>query len=414
MRIANVAAVLVASAAFADAPPQANGIKLGEGRLHASLGVGVGYDTAAGYFAPPMGGTPTLTGDMIVQPNVGLRFGLETPSTLVNFTGTVGYVWYPGITNPSTRELSHVTASVILDTAFNKTGAVEFDIGDILTRSDTSTNTVAGIGLLALYNSAHAALPIHPGGGAIEITPSVAWSVEFFSQLIPGFLTGCQTDISCNSDLVPNMNYSDLQFGLGGKWKFLPKTAVVLDSAFNYRTYFNAQAPIGTTVVNTTTNLPGLVLHVQGGLSGLVTSHISTLLLIGGAGDFGGSGLHTVIGQGEVSYLGQIFTIRGGFVRQLLAMPIFGADIDNRAYLEGRVTANRFSFSVLGGFDYITYALSTRGDELVSVLANAAYQIASFFSIGISYQLWVRLSSNTSLGLNYVRNLPTLNLTVSY
>src|SRR5206468_1865973 len=100
-------------------------------------------------------------------------FNLDTASTVVNFGGSASYVWYPGLITTATRDLSHFEAGVLLDAAFNKIGAVEVDIGDNFARSDHSTNTVAGIGLLSLYNSVFLAVPIHPGGGAIEVTPGV-------------------------------------------------------------------------------------------------------------------------------------------------------------------------------------------------------------------------------------------------
>ncbi len=375
----------------------------------------VGYDSAAGYFGPPT--APVLYGDLVVTPQVGLLFLLSTPSTSVNFTGSASYVWYTGVINDGTKDISHIEASVGFNAAFNKIGAIEVDIGDNFARSDHSTNTTAGIGLLSLYNSASLAIPIHPGGGAIEISPKVRWDVEFFSQLLPGVLTGCAMDISCNPNLVNEMNYSDISFGVGAKWKFLPKTAAVLDASFDYRTYFNDQSTVApaTGMADTSTNLEGLILRVQGGLTGLITPHISTTLLIGGAGDFGASSAKTVIGQAEVAYLGSSFTIRGGYLRALNPIPIFGTSADNRVYLEGRTLIyGRLSASLLGSFDYVTYSLSQRGDLLFSLQPSLGYQVTSFFSIGASCILSERASNSSFQGINYFRYQPMLTLTLSY
>jgi hypothetical protein len=405
--------VLVASVALADPPPQTNGIKIGDGRLHVSLLAAIGYDSGAAYYTPGGSSTPVLAGDLIVQPSAGITFGLDTANTFVNFTGSGGYVWYPGLTTGITTKLSHPIANVTLGTAFNKLGAIEFQLGDTFTYSDQTTNTVAGIGLLSLYNTVYLAVPIHPGGGAIEVTPKFHFDLELFAQLLPQALPGCTTDISCNPALVQNMNYGNLGFGLTGKWKFLPKTAVVVDLSFDDRLYFNTTPPPGG-VPNTSTNLPSLLLRGTAGLSGLITSRISTLLLIGGGGDFV-TGDATVIGQAEIAYLGSFLTARGGFLRTMSPMPVFGISTDNRVYAELRSTLlGRLTLSGLGGFDYINYAKTSRADVIVSAQIQAIVQIVSFFSAGLSYNLSFRSSTEAFAGVNYIRHLPMLTLTLSY
>jgi hypothetical protein len=406
--------VLVASVALADPVPQTNGIKIGDGRLHVSLSAAIGYDSGAAYYTPDSAAPPVLAGDLVIQPSAGITFGLDTANTFVNFTGSGGYIWYPGITTPITSRLSHPIANVTLGTAFNKLGAIEFQLGDTFTYSDQTTNTVAGIGLLSLYNTAYIAVPIHPGGGAIEVTPKFHFDLELFSQLLPQALPGCTTDISCNPALVQNMNYGNLGFSLTGKWKFLPKTAVVVDVSFDDRLYFNAQAPSTMPTVNPATNLPSLLLRGTAGLSGLITSRVSTLLLIGGAGDFV-TGNATVIGQAEVAYLGSFLTARGGFLRTMIPMPVFGVSTDNRVYAELRTTLlGRLTLSGLGGFDYVNYSLATRADIIVSAQVQALVQIVSFFGAGLSYNLSFRSSNVAFAGINYVRHLPMLTLTLSY
>lgn len=394
---------------MAEAPAQPNGIKIGDGRLHASLTVTAKYDSAAGYFGP----TAQQGGDIAITPTAGLLFALDTPSTSVNANGSAGYVWYTGLLNSGSKDVSHFEASVGLNTAFNKTGAVEVDIGDQFTRSDRTSNTAAGIGLLSLYNSVSLAVPIHPGGGAIEVTPKVRWDVEFFSALLPGRLPSCAAgDFSCDPNAASGMNYSNLNFGLGAKWKFLPKTAAVLDASFDYRTYFNAQS----STVGASTNLPSMLLRVQGGLSGLITSRISTLVLVGGAGDFAASSAKTFICQAEVAYLGAEFTVRGGYLRTLNPIPILGAAGDDRGYVELRsLFFGRLGIRVGGAFDYLTYyAGPPRGDYVISANAAINYQFVSIFSAGISYTFSMRGSSLTAQGLNYQRHEPMLTLTLSY
>jgi hypothetical protein len=406
---------LVAGVAFGEAPPKPNGIKIGEGRLHLLANVRFAYDSSAGYFSTNIPGQTQLAGDLVLTPTGGLAFTMDTANTVVNFNGNAGYVWYTGAFNPGSSGLSHVTASVGLDTAFNRQGAVEFQLGDQFLRSNRSGNVAAAIGMLSLFNSVYAAAPIHPGGGAIVVTPKVRWDVEFFNQLIPGQLPGC-VGITCDPNLVQNMNYSNLNFGLQGKWKFLPKTAAVLDAQFDYRTYFNRQRPTGMTSVDPNSNLQGLLLRVMGGLSGLITSRISVLLMGGAGGDWGGSNAISPLAQAELAYLGSEFTVRGGYLRTLNPVPVFGTFAQDRGYLEARATLiGRLTLRGFGSFDYLTYyAGSARRDYIVSAIAEITYQIVSFLSASVSYTLSYRGSNDGFVGINYIRHEPALLLTAQY
>lgn len=411
-----VVAVFAAGGALAEAPAKPNGIKIGDGRLHASLSVRAGYDSAAN-IVPDMTLNPAKVGDLVFSPLLGLLFNLDTAATSINFNGSGGYVWYPGVINPITRAVSHPTVTAGIDTAFSRTGPVEFQIGDTVSYTNHTANVAAGIGLTALYNTAYVAVPLHPGGGAIVVTPKVRWDIEKFSPLAASQLMDCpNTNITCTPGLVSKMDYSNLNFGLGGKWKFLPKTAVVLDATFDYRFYFNTTPPPPGMTPDTTSNLNAYLLKVTGGLTGLITSRISTLLLIGGAGDWGGSNAKTFIAQAEVAYLGSDFTVRGGYLRTLNPVPVFGTYGQDRGYLEGKaVFIGRLSARAFGSFDYLTfYDNAQRSDYIIGAAAEIGYQFVSFFSAAISYNLSVRGTSSNFTGLNYIRHEPALTLTLAY
>jgi hypothetical protein len=226
-------------------------------------------------------------------------------------------------------------------------------------------------------------------------------------------------DISCDPNLINKMDYGNLNFSLGGKWKFLPKTAAVLDASFDYRWYWRTTPPpppapgMAPTV---STNLNGLLLKVTGGLSGLITSHISTLLVVGGGGDWGGSHAATFIAQAEVAYLGNDLTARGGYIRTLNPVPIYGVFGQDRGYVEVKSTLfGRLTLRGFGAFDYISfYDSAARNDYIISATAEIAYQFVSFFSAALTYNLAYRGSSTGMQGVNYIRHEPALLLTLSY
>ena len=201
---------------------------MGDGPLHPYLDIEGRYDSAVGYFGTAA--NPTLQGDIGLRFRPGLKFDLLGTNNVVTFNGNAEYVFFTGVLSRNSSQASRFQTDVGIDAAFNKQGAIEFQIGDQLVRSDRTSNPVFTVGVLSLYNSLRAAVPIHPGGGALEVTPKVQWAVEFFEPLIPSTLPSCPaTNPSCQPNLARDMNYSNLQPGLAARWRFLPKTAVVFD-----------------------------------------------------------------------------------------------------------------------------------------------------------------------------------------
>jgi hypothetical protein len=395
---------MLASTAFAqaDAP---TGFKVGDGRFHLGASVAGGYDSAIGYF-PTQGGGTALGGDIVIQPSLLAGFDLDSNNTSVHFTAQGSYVAYLGAISSTSTDASHIDANVGLQTAFAKTGPVEVQLGDNLVRSDRTQNAAVGIGVLSLYNNARLALPIHPGGGALEFTPNVNWAVEFFEPLLPGVVPGCNGSATCTPGLLSTMDYSNLTAGLAARWRFLPKTAVVLDVGFAYQSYFNPGAAA----------VPASLLKGQLGLAGLISSKVSVLALVGWGYDFAGSGANTVIGQAEVSLLlAELFNLKFGYVRTLNPVPVNGTFQDDRGYAEIRGGVSRFYYVVNGAFDYLTYFGATaarRNDYLVTVGVGPGVKILPWLTVAATYNLYLR---NSSLGFaDYTRHVAMLTVQAYY
>lgn len=402
VRVAAIAVAMFASAAFAQAEAP-TGFKVGDGRFHLGASVSGGYDSAIGYF-PVAGGGTQLGGDIVIQPAILAGFDLDTSNTSVHFTGQGSYVAYLGALTSTATDASHVDANVGIQTAFNKAGPVEFQLGDNLVRSDRTQNAAVGIGVLSLYNNARLAVPIHPGGGALEITPNVSWSVEFFDPLLGGSVPGCNGNATCEPALLSTMDYSNITAGLAGRWRFLPKTALVLDLGFSYQSYFNPGAAA----------VPASLLRGQVGLAGLISSKISVVALVGWGYDFAGSGANTLIAQAEVSLLlVDLFNLKFGYARTLNPVPVNGTFQDDRGYAEIRGGVSRFFYSVTAAFDYLTYFGTTpRNDTLFTVGAGPGVKILPWLSVAASYNLYLR---NSSLGFaDYTRHVAMLTVQAYY
>jgi len=399
---------LSAASAFAQAPAPL-GFKVGDGRLHLLAEVDSRFDSLVGYFE----GQGVPSPEIVFTPRVGLSYGLESPSTLVKFSANAEYLIFSGLLSPASRTLSRPQAMVGLETSFNRDGAVSFDLGDTFTRSDRTQNPSAGIGVISLFNALYVAAPIHPGGRALEITPRITWGVEFFEPLLTGLTTCPAGDITCDPALVSNMNYSNLNFALGGRYKFLPKTAIVLDTNFDLRTYW---AP-------TTANLPAQILRGRAGLAGLLTPRFSVTLLAGAAYDFAATQRAAPIGQAELMYLvGESTSVAVGYVRDMMPVPVFGTFADDRGYLNARLgfMGDRLTLNGTASVDYFTFfgpmgTVSQRSDLLIAFNAGPSFVVTSWFVVGATYGLGYRTSTLSSqTGINFVRHEANLRLTFRY
>ncbi len=417
-RFIAMAALLASCVALGqvEKPP---GIKIGDGRLHPYFDLEGRYDSAVGYFGNP----PTLQGDIAMRFRPGLKFDLLGSDNTLNFNGNAEYVLYTGALSTGAREASRFQTDIGIEAAFNKTGAIEFQIGDQLVRSDRNNNPVLTIGVLSLYNSVHAAVPIHPGGGALEFSPKASWAVEFFSPLIGGNLNTCPAgNPACQADQARLMDYSNLNVGLGARWRFLPKTALVFDGGVDYRTYFN------------TIGHPATLMKLQLGLAGLISSKISVLILAGYGRDFIGSNLaaigsnptQTFIAQAELGVLlSEATTFKFGYVRTLQPVPVYGVYGDDRGYLEAKTGIGRFSLLGSAAFDFLTFYgdpsnvfTPARQDLIFSLSVNPQLAIFSWFSIGLAYNLNLRQpasSITTPLpGAQFIRHEVVLRLSFIY
>ncbi|MDX2008790.1 MAG: hypothetical protein SFW67_01285 [Myxococcaceae bacterium] len=412
-----VAVSLVGSPALAQssAVPAPVGFKVGDGRLHLLGEIDTRFDSLVGRFSSATASDPEL----IFVPRLGGSFGLETPSTLVKFNANAEYLIFSGLLTPQSRQLSRLQALVGLETEFNRDGAVSVQIGDNFTRSDRTQNAAAGIGIISLFNALYLAVPIRPGGRALEFTPRITWGVEFFEPLLTG-LTSCPAgDVTCNPALLSTMSYSNLNFALSSRYKFLPKTSALLDINFDYRTYWNATA---------TTNPPANILRGRLGLAGLITPRFSATLLAGAAYDFGVTRAIAPIGQAELTYLvGDSTSVSIGYTRDLLPVPAFGAFANDRGYLNARLgfLQDRLQLNGTAAVDYFTFfqasmmpglGTSARQDLLISLNVGPTFVVTSWFLIGATYGLGYRTSPQqvAQTGINFIRHEANLRLTFRY
>ena len=404
---------LVSAPAFAQVA-KAPGFKVGEGHFHPFLELDGRFDSLVGRFTPGID-----SAEIVFHFRGGAKFDLDTPSTFVNFNGAAEYLWFTGLLSPSSIQLSAngrgFRTNVGLDTKFNRNGAAEFQIGDNLVRSDRTQNPAFAVGILSLYNNAYIAVPIHPGGRALEVTPKVSWGVEFFDPLLGGIVPGCVLGTACDPGEVNKSNYSNVNFGINARWKFLPKTAFIVDVNADWRTYF-ANPGVGDKIL----------FRAQAGLAGLISPRIAVTLLAGYGGDFTNGSIHTVIGTAEFSYtVTEQSRIAIGYARNTMAIPIIGTAIDDRGYLRGGIglLQGRLQLNAQISADYFTFLGAptnptapvpnpTRNDFLLSISGGPMFTVTSWFDVSASYTFSLRTSTETLL--NFPRHEAILRLSFHY
>lgn len=430
LAVAAIVAVMVAGPALGQGavrgPPTtgANGLKVGDGRLHPFLDLDFRLDSAPGFF--PIGGSgsplnPNPSPELVLRPRPGVKLELPSPGVSLDFNGNIEYLYYTGILRPGSQLLSRVQGAADLLAVFNRGGQVEFNLGDTFSYSDRTPSVVVAQGVMSLLNEARASLTIRPGGGALEIVPKGAFAVEFLRPLSSTPDPSCTTDPVCQLINTENMDYSNIQPGLEARWKFLPKTAVVLDATFDFRNYFVA-----------TTNQPAQLLKAQAGLQGLVTTKIATVAKLGWSYDFApttpgrNAGANTFIAHAEITYLmNEASNIKGGYLRTVEPVPLLRGYQDDRAYAEARfLFQGRLLLRAYGAFDLLSFAgvaqtppappLPGRTDTGITIDASAEYQIFPWLYATAGYVLTNRASQVPSRTLNVTRHEPYLRVTGAY
>lgn len=344
----------------------ANGFKFGDGRVHPFVDVESRYDTAA-LIVP---GTGALASDLILHLRPGLKLEMPSPKFAVNLNGNVDFLLF---TQNST--FSRIQGEADLDLGINRGGQYGFDLGDRFQRSDRVTDPTLTVGVLSFYNDARAQVNLRPSGGALVLEPNYHLTTEWFSR----------TMNAPNTSDVSRADYLTHTFSLNGRWKFLPKTAVTVDSAFAMRSYIGAT---GSTPLNT--------LKVTAGLAGLLSTHFSTVLKAGYGRDFSQNTFSSLIGQAELGYvLSESGQIKLGFIRTF--EPVSGGYVsytDHRVYLDGRVLlAGRLTLRALGSLDFIEYANGKGTGTNVSGDVGADFEITRWLNLSAGYNLTYRQAS---------------------
>ncbi len=364
---------------------QTNGVRVGNGRLHPSLDLQVGYDSFAGV---GFEGGSEATGDLLLRILPGLSLEVPGPTAIFNLDAKADYNRYLGIDVRGTRALSYLGGNAHLGLVLNPGSRFTLELGDRFSHSDRTSAVGLGVGVLSLFNEVYAAASISPGGGAFILRPVYSFAFE-------GFLSS--RTISPLSDEADRFNYLSHRPGMEISWRFLPKTALVLDVRSDIRRYPDEDF-----------NVSSNALYALLGVSGLITPRIA-IVARGGYGnsfvpedELSGDieNYQSFIGQLDGTYiLSQTARFKAGVARTFFPVSRLGWYGDNRVYASGQALfAGRLLTELEGAVHFLNYAQG-RQDVLLNPSLKAGYQITPWLNVGLGYRFSLRRSDEDGLDI---------------
>jgi hypothetical protein len=382
------------------------GIKAGEGRLHPAVELDLVYDNNVGYFSTDP------VGDLILRIRPGLTLSFPSKVVSIELTGKVGYDYFFGVEDAKTTDLSSVQGEAQLAVGFNPEGQLSFFVEDRFLRTGDPQYTSLAGRFDRTTNEVRGHAQYKPGGEAMIFDLAYGFYLDWFDQGA-GF----------NSD---DFNSFSHRIFFSGKWKFLPKTALVLDFDSDLRRY-----PHGTAV-----NLDTNAIRINVGMLGQITPTIAVTVKVG-FGDtlmptrtsYTGSDYRSVIGLAEVAYRSGTTFIQGGYTRNFQPVVLFGYFSQDRIYAKLRQQiVGKIGLVADFSFDHLAYgtpvqaAAAARGDRTDNVIygtLGVAYMITDWLDIGAAYDLQLRLAdwgtvSAQDPSVDYRKHLFTLRVSVDY
>lgn len=405
--IGALAAVLVAGLARPAAASAGNGIRLGgsEGRLHPYLDLETRYDSNL-YYASP--GVNVADGILHVRPGVLLAVPGET--TAVDLRAELDWAQYLGLEG-KTSNLSQLYGDAALSVGVNRHGTLGLELTDGFQRNANTSSFSLGSALISNENELRVAVPWTPGGGALVLTLGGEWQLVTYEPYLDGTLC-TDPNAQCNSTTLSKLGWNELRGTGEVRWKFLPRTAWVLDGG-----YFS-RLPENRTL---SAKVSGF--RVSTGLSGLVTSRLVSVLK-GGFGQASGDvSFNTWLATAELEWLlSETSSARLGYMHDLGADSgtLLSVYQSNRVYADAHVLlAGRFTGRLGGSWERRSYAHVAADATLLRIEPAIEAEVTRWLRASLGYAYTDRTSKfpadMTALpGYAYSKNEVWLRSTFTY
>jgi hypothetical protein len=358
---------LLASATLAQASP-GNGIRFGgsSARLHPYLELEGRYDSNVAY-----DDEQNKSAGWIIHVRPGLILDAPGDQVAVKLDANLDWAQYLG----TNSDLSELYGQSLLGVGVNRKGTVGVELTDTFRRTISTSVMSFGSALINNSNVLYVGVPWRPGGGAFVTTVYGNWDLESYSALTSGPL--CPQDVpQCNDALLAELGYSDVKGGLELRWRFLPRTAAVLQGEYWKRLPTNSDLSASPTGW-----------RVWAGAQGLVTAHLAATAKVGwGALNDAPGSITSWLANAEAEWLPvETTSVKLGYLHDLGADPgMERGYTTNRGYLEGRaLLASQYAAQLRAEYEHRAYtkAGGFTADQLV-LEPSADVELARWLRVG--------------------------------
>lgn len=410
IRFTAVLAILACSllgvrAASAQEVTAKDGLGSGKLRLHPGIFLEGGFDS--NIFREDEQESPTGAPLVLVRPTFGLSLANPT-NVAAELNASVLYLQY---LDDSDQVLDQSGFSINGDgtLTFNPNGAVAFTLYDTFRRTNEAPNQELLAQYDRIYNMGGAKLLIQPGGKVLTLELGGAFELYRHDEL---------------TQLDRNIGHLTAT----GKWRFLPKTALLVEVDQRFLFYETQQrtvlasgeVPSYQDPFNAAglRNVDSSPLRVMGGLAGLVLNRLSVVALLGYGNGFYASGpnFNGLLARAEVAYeIADTSRLRVGYERNFLDSTFANYFAYHRAYtgykhqiagrvdlrLDGDFELRQFSttpgpildqVSVDGQAGASAFSTPDRVDPVFGLESEAVVRLGDFWRIGARYNLDVNAS----------------------
>jgi hypothetical protein len=395
--------------------PTRGGVQIGEGSvLHVGIGAEAGYDSNVFYGENNVKASPILRILPFLELTNATRTGTSPSAVFFDLGAALTYREYLS-SDPLIRDQRAFMPSVYGTLDFGKAQSVGFGITESYNRSEDPPYLIVPnlAPIIRNVNQASAGVRWAPGGGRLA-----------------GVLTYTNTLDLFETDSLKVANSMGNLLTLDTTWKWLPKTALVLQISQGYITYLNSQNG-----VSKPTSYP---FHAMTGLRGLITPKLAVNVLVGYANGFfagerpGPSGFRGNFSAGaDVNYRPTMLTTLTVGYRHDFQNAVLGDFyyLDSVFANLGQAIAGRLGLGVSVRYDSRSVQnvplangtfLPSRHDNYWQVGANLDYHVQDWMYVGVAYTLMDNTSDYEPLAaedpgrVNYLKQLVFARLGLTY
>jgi hypothetical protein len=361
-RACSAAAYLAALYTFAcplTARALGEGIKVSTGRLVTSLELETHHIQNPGYNT--QGGS-----DLYLTARPVARLDFPNPDLELHVNADAEYRRFLGLGQYNASALSGFAGKLTTSLLVNQLGAFAFRAGESVQRiADTGNQTYSGRAL-HVANDVFVGFDAKPGGGALMVSADYALFYDRFDR----------SGNYVKSDAAKALDSFQQRPQLRLTWKFLPRTAVLLEGQANL-----AQYPGGGRYDNGAKNQPVNIVLSYLGAVGSITPKIDVLIKAG-YGDtlISTDNYRTAVAQAELRY--EITTnakLRMGALRDIQPTSLFKYYGQTRGYVE----YNHQFFGTTQARLNLAYSYLTYGAD---VMASGQHRVDQVFGGEVSLE----------------------------